>query len=374
MHSLVVRETTNVAPNASGSLSKGICPYTPFIPLQYLEKCLVVLSQAEVPAIEPVQMRHMLGEHQLDLSLCAPEKILENKRQMIRKKKDSLLYRYIERTGANKMEAYRYMEGVCLFEDFQRFSNYNTAINNNTREMHEAFGEWKTTAYRLRSCSGTVGNFHITTYTEGLTELVFHILPVILPENLHYQRLHTLLYGTVDLAHVIFLVNEELEDTSFPIKGLRSMYIGRLKKIMLQTSGQIALVPKGFIEENCFVNPFKLTARKPVQRKKEKDSIVRMFLRSARHQDAFLEWSLYYDPLEEVPLPLPYDGPLVPSVESTSMVEERIAELMPQGRATVSASAEIAQVQTLAHAVEQMRQEMMDTTVLLPGGWVSNDQ
>lgn len=356
-----------------GAQSKAICPFTNFIPIQYLEKMEFVADErTNTLGITTERLNDVFGERQVDLSIYAPEKIIEHKRKILEIKGASLLYRVISSGLFNKRRIYEYLESLLDFDKPQGFGNALSIISNNTREMHDAFGKWDVFQYTLRSCNGTVGNFHITTNTDGPANPTFHILPVILPQNLYYQRLHILLHGSVDLEHVVFLVNEELESDTFPIKGLQAMYVGRLKKILAATSGQVMLVPRGFIEDNCFILPFELAARKPVQRKKERDSIVRMFLQNALREASMLDWELYYDPMKDIPAPPPYTGPLVAPVGSTSMVDDRMSELVPQGRATVVLESGAVvhppnqEMERLANMVSSMRQEMMDLVGIEP--------
>lgn len=310
-------------------------PYTNLIPLQYLEKMEFNLPESATSQVIGIgNLRDIFGARQVDLSRFPEAQIITNKQKSMEKKGTALLYRLLGVPAIfDKNSAYSYLESYLGMGIPQGFTSSIEMISNNTKAMHDVFGKWRISSYTLRSCNGTVGNFHISTTSPDGTETAYQILPVILPQNLYYQRLHLFLHGSIDLAYVIFLVNEELEKDSFPIKGLRTMYMGRLKKILLDTAGQVMLVPGDFIRENCFVPPFKLAGRKPAQRAMEKDSIVRMFLAGIQTGNYDLDWSMYYDPTKDVPSPEPYTGPLVPPVDSTSMVDDRMKELMPQGAA-----------------------------------------
>lgn len=317
----------------AGVEGRSICSYTPFIPLQYLEKLgMIIPTTVFTQNFTVDNLKSIFGERSVDLSIFPEQKIVENKRKMMESKMASLIFRFLSVELANRVSCYDFIKSSLSFDDPQSFSAIDSAISNNTRQMHDVFNRWGIHNYTLRSCNGTIGNYLISTMDDITRELHYHIMPVILPGNLAYQRMHILLYGSVDLEYVIFLVDEELESPSFPIKGLQTMYKGRLKLALLETAGQIVYVPKEFITDNCFISPFKLTARSIEKRKKEKESIVRMYLEVVRTGRS-IDWSKYYDHEKDLP---PYTGPLVPPTEPTSMVFDRLTEVAMEGRAVNS--------------------------------------
>lgn len=177
--------------------------------------------------------------------------------------------------------------------------------------------------FKLRTFSGIIGNYSLALFDSLEDSYTYHILAVILPENLYYQRLHILLTGAIDLSYVVFLVNEELEKDTFPIRGLRTFYMGRLKNILESTTGRIHLVPKEVISKGCFLQEFTLP-RNITERKLTVASIGEMFKQFVATER--MDLSLLYKAPELVK-PV---GPLVPAVKDTDLVHARFAQLAPQ--------------------------------------------
>lgn len=154
-----------------------------------------------------------------------------------------------------------------------------SSIHNSTVDMALAFKESFHRRFTLRTYNGSIGWYSIYEQIMIREESVAkpHILSVILPENLYYQKLHIIKYGNIDLTKVIILVNRELEDSDFHLPGLRTLYMGRLKPLIQATGATIMLVPQSYIEDKCFIPEFKL----PIsirERRKAIDELKQTFL------------------------------------------------------------------------------------------------
>lgn len=315
----------------SDSYSKAICPFTPFIPMHYLKSYAysTIVGQAR----NVVNVRNIFG--------IVPRRLLERlseaditKLIAVKNKKASahtLLYTLLLDMfmGSGNQMMYTEINNSMRFLSPSAigYRTISTVVSNNTKTMAEVFGTAKSERFKLRTCEGVIGMMSMSSLVDGSRE-TYHILPVILPQNLYYQRMHLLLYGSIDLEYVIFLVDEQLERKDFPIPSLRTFYQGRLKEAIKTTGSQVYLVPVSFIYENCFVQKFQLKSKLPKERRMEKDSLVAIFRKQV--PDSVLDWGLLYEPegVKEVR----GQEPLVPSVEPTSLVSDRLSELqIPAG-------------------------------------------
>lgn len=108
----------------------------------------------------------------------------------------------------------------------------------------------------LRMAVQMSGRYTNSSRMKGCMLLMYNnipcVLPAILPENLVYQKLHILKYGTIDLLKVIVLIDSELDSTSFPSNFIRTIYRNELLPNIVQTSCTVFKVPLSFIKENCF--------------------------------------------------------------------------------------------------------------------------
>lgn len=79
------------------------------------------------------------------------------------------------------------------------------------------------------------------------------ILPVILPENLLYQRLRLTLGLNIDLEYVIVLVDMELDNINQMPAGMYQWYKNSALPVLKDSACQIWKVPQSVIEELCFI-------------------------------------------------------------------------------------------------------------------------
>lgn len=190
-------------------------------------------------------------------------------------------------------------------------------ISNNTKQLEEAFTGEPCRSFRLRTIDGYVGDY---TFIVGNTLV---IMPVVLPANYYYQRLHILATGHIDLSKVIFLVDRRLEDRTFSVPAASVIYHGRLRDYLMKTTAQIALVPAGFIQDACFIK-----ARYPRMTLMEhtllKDSVIACF--HSYVTKGVIDPRILVLPTPK--LPAPGENPLVGAVTNTEAAVSRLEELV----------------------------------------------
>ena len=174
-------------------------------------------------------------------------------------------------------------------------SIFNNSINNYMRtdlllEMCvNSQAEWGAfdDAPRLFQTSGRIDGRTFSVNLGGLSCFMSHgrnnsaytpqVMAVVLPENYIYQKEYLLTHGKVDLSKVIFLVNRELDSTSFPQKNFRAFYRKHILPIIKSLNVDVWHVPTSFIEENCFHNKITLESKSFMDKKKEIECLYEEF-------------------------------------------------------------------------------------------------
>lgn len=171
-------------------------------------------------------------------------------------------------------------------------NNDGTLINSSSldRMAGNFFRMENKTSFTMRSYRGYTGMFTMIAKAGSSIHAPYkpYILPVILPENLIYQKLHILATGKIDLTKVVLLVDGQLEMTDFPLKSLKALY--KSIKPTLETYGfDIWKVPSDFIIDNCFLGKFTVPGKTIMQKKKEISTLVENFINNSKPEGVVID-------------------------------------------------------------------------------------
>lgn len=126
----------------------------------------------------------------------------------------------------------------------------------------------------MRSYQGYIGGLSVFL---GRDETNPHILAVIEPEDLIYQKLHLLLHGTLDMEKVIILIDRQLDATDFPNKAFRAFYKKYILPELAKYKCNIWKVPLDFIKESCFHKKISIKETNILKRKQLIKSLIEQF-------------------------------------------------------------------------------------------------
>lgn len=331
-----------------------MCPYTPFIPIEYLRFNTTTLSKLKDAPIPSVVWNNSFSA--LNSQYEQSDRILIGtvKRNLLKNNfiSSCLLYAGVSQPVYETIEHF-----LNCDKPISSGSIESTSINN-TSEMASKFNCTRGVDFTLRTFSGLLGDYSLAVKDES-GQFTYHILAVVLPENLFYQKLHLLMTGEIDMSYVIFLVDEQLQSTEFPIRGLRTFYLGRLKSMLQATTGKIHFVPKEFINKACFIENFQ-PSRKIKERKLTIASMGIMFRKYLN--TGGMDMSLLYKEAKEQEVkPV---GPLVGTVDPTDLVEKRFAQLSPGIDNSIQVSRPLYNVPV--YDLETVRGEMLTPQLVQP--------
>jgi len=205
---------------ARGRPPRTISPYVPLIPLSYL-------ADGDVSSlVSPLETFAETRAYQL---MTADEKeVFLNMKMAHLAKYPNISKKFNRRKLEGKNWIYADIERE-LNSDFAFPSIVESAsISNNTKEMHQVFPTATIAGFTMRAFSGLIGQMSMYTSDAGNTRAC-RILATIHPANLAYQRMHIMLHGTVDMAKVIFLIDETLQSPDTCASAMYTFYHGRIE-------------------------------------------------------------------------------------------------------------------------------------------------
>lgn len=356
--------------------AKHMSIYTPFIPISLLKVSATALLYRDhsipVPigsAIHQWIARKCGGIGRADLAVKHQQKVMRQRGrpELIYRLLDYIITNFQWEEGRNRTR----MEINDYLARDQAITRYHDNINNSTADMHATFTTSEISTFSLRTYRGSIGNFQFSKRLEN-GDYEDYILPVILPQNLYYQKLHVLTTGKIDLSKVIILIDKRLEDPDFALPGMRKFYEGRLKPQLRASAAQLWFVPPGYIEQNCYISRVvSLKSEKLDDRQKEIDSIADIFIDSFIRNSSVDMRRLYEPPVtvEEVIAPVAARSPepvvLIPPVEPTPLVADRFSELVVAPETVVPAAG----FARTYEALDTIREEM----IAVPASAVERD-
>lgn len=359
------------AANYLNGMDTAMSPYTPFIPMEYLNRGRTfTYYNPESRSLNSSWMSALFPAMGRPTSVMT--EFRNSKSRLIRS--PELIYSII--FGATQGSEAEYIKSSVLksVNDYLKNDNphgmegaLRDMISNNTAEMSTCFNSPTIRSFFLRTYNGGIGNYCLFRDTDA--GRIYHILPVILPEHLYYQRMHILIKGTIDMSKVIILVDRDLEDTDSHV-GVRKLYLGRLKSQLLESGAQIWAVPRECIHQLCFVQDYKVQSKKIIDRQREIESMGKMFKHYV--ESGLLDMNILYKPPIQVQPAMVMTGTakvpevLVAAVEPTSLLTDRFYELIPDNEVspgalmTALAEGELqSQVEALSTLVDQTREQLM---------------
>lgn len=266
-------------PNTTVGEQKHImCPYTPLIPLPY-----AVLTQTlHGKYLDTVRVKAITKKKDMDLVAISnkyvglPVTVFLNAGMHSKSDKDS-------KTGTLRIleESLRYDKCIPLI------STINSSGSWNTRDILSLFdgsSGGRTGRFSMKSYSGAtsimslfLGNGVGNSWLRTVSNYTPHILAVVLPENYLYVKTYIVAKGKIPLDKIIILIDRQLDETSFPIKGFRALY-KKIEPLLKKTSCDIWKVPMEFIESQCFLQNFFVKEKNIIKRKQEIEGLSREFL------------------------------------------------------------------------------------------------
>ena len=272
-------------PNEGDYTSLFMCPYTPLIPLSYLGHNTLNYDEATIHkkkwkwGIPSKVLSRLLEYTSASQNDTASEKQSSDKDTWI---------------GLKRSHAWRNIRKYLDFDEMINFRRTLYSICNNTGEALPLFRNPRVSSIRMRTYSGYIGSLSLVAGNNP------HIMACIIPENLEYHKYNILLDREIDTSRIIVLVDNQLDSYDFPLSGLRNLYKKELEPFLRSTKAQIWKVPLSYIQQNCFVQPFRLDSRKPSERREELARLVDEFCRigaGEKPQPPTIEEEKFHDQL-----------------------------------------------------------------------------
>ncbi|MEI6186916.1 MAG: hypothetical protein WCP46_00240 [Alphaproteobacteria bacterium] len=248
-----------------------MCPFSEFIPLVYLSVAPQLFNKRyhyiNEKYIDSRQGRSLTGEHVDMFKATLKDKENPLSYFIYNLITDGSGHDSIKGSVDTYVNAYLGQENPLLLENSGWIHRYDNITEN-------VFKEGLTTI-NMRTFSASMGSYSLFRNTSA--EILPVVLPIVLPENYMYQKLHILLHGTIDMTKVIFLVDKDLQGTSYPHKAFRTMYKKYVEPHLLATKAQIYYVPFEFMKDYCYIGGNELKEKSIIGRKKEISQIISQF-------------------------------------------------------------------------------------------------
>jgi hypothetical protein len=245
-----------------------ICPYTPYIPMLYLNYGT------------PVGYNYSHFS-----SVKSANSVLHKKK--LEDLEDGLFKSFLSHTPL-KHGAFLFSSGFKkTFEAIVRgYLSYDSVVGFERTPSYtngwmvenvvSAFSNAKFNNFGLRSYKGHVGMLSM------FIEHSPYVMAVTLPEYYLQHKYNLLLGRPMDLSKVVVLVDRRLDlsiGNEMPIAFIK-LYRDSLEPILKDSGVKIVKCPLEYIKENCFVGTHRLTSRRYMERKAEKQEFIEKFYKS----------------------------------------------------------------------------------------------
>lgn len=252
-----------------GGTGPFTCPYTPLIPLHYL-----LSGRNPGPIYQPIaqEIRRSWNVRNNNTNKLA---------QFEKRWGGTMFSSFMSRLFGESRVDMRQHSTVSIQEWLDRDEILGTGIlgyngSTSSREtILSYFQRNKFIRYSQNTYSGAISPYSLYLQnSSGRYEP--HMLAVVLPENYLYVKYHLLIHNTIPLDRIVVLINKELDRGDFENQPFKKLYREILPKIM-KSSAQVWKVPREFIDENCFIESYKIKATNILERRREMEGIVEEF-------------------------------------------------------------------------------------------------